>query len=64
MKLPSRRRARPEPTRIAKLSDREKQVVELLSQGRSVPEISRELWITQTTVEAHLRHAFHNLSEH
>lgn len=63
MKLRRRKRAEEEPARLSKLSDREKQILQLFSQGRRVPEISRKLWITQATVEAHLRNIFRSLSQ-
>jgi DNA-binding NarL/FixJ family response regulator len=44
------------------LSSREQQVLRLLmAEGRSIPQISRELWITQNTVEAHLRNIIRRL---
>jgi ATP/maltotriose-dependent transcriptional regulator MalT len=49
--------------RISKLRENERRVLELATEGRSNEEITRALWITQQTVEAHLRYIFACLLE-
>lgn len=43
------------------LSSREIGVLELVSQGYSNKEISKQLWISETTVKSHLLHIFEKL---
>jgi DNA-binding NarL/FixJ family response regulator len=53
---------RAEPTApSATLSDRELQVLRLLSQGRSAPEVARVLSISPKTVNTHRRHIYRKL---
>jgi DNA-binding CsgD family transcriptional regulator len=43
------------------LSDREREVYELMLQGRSNPEIARALYISGSTTKVHVRHIFEKL---
>ena len=43
------------------LSAREIEVLELVAQGKSNPEIARELWISETTVKSHMIRIFEKL---
>jgi DNA-binding NarL/FixJ family response regulator len=43
------------------LSDREYQVLRMIGQGRTVSEIAAELFLSQKTVETHLRNIFRKL---
>ena len=43
------------------LTTAERQVAALAADGRSNRQIAQQLFITQATVETHLRHAFHKL---
>lgn len=43
------------------LSRREQAVLELMAQGRSNRAISRELWLSEKTVETHVRSIFQKL---
>jgi DNA-binding NarL/FixJ family response regulator len=43
-------------SRLADLSERERTVLELLAQGLSDRAIAARLWLTQKTVETHVRH--------
>jgi DNA-binding NarL/FixJ family response regulator len=44
-----------------RLSDREREVLALVAQGLSNPEIGRRLHVTEATVKTHLLHAFEKL---
>ncbi len=44
-----------------RLSDREREVLELVAQGLSNPEIGRHLHVTEATVKTHLLHTFEKL---
>jgi serine/threonine-protein kinase PknK len=50
--LNARRRNDP----LAVLSDREREVLALMAEGRSNIGIARELWVTETTVQKHVQH--------
>lgn len=41
-----------------RLSPREKEIVELISQGRDVPYIEQELVLSKSTVKTHIRHVY------
>src|SRR5262249_51586850 len=53
------RSERPDP--LAVLTARERDVVELMAQGRSNAAIARTLWITEGAVEKHIKHIFGKL---
>jgi serine/threonine-protein kinase len=55
--LARRREADP----VAELSDRERDVLALVAEGLSNGEIGRRLFITERTVEAHVKHIFQKL---
>jgi LuxR family maltose regulon positive regulatory protein len=46
------------------LSIREREVFELLAQGRSNPEIAKALFISESTTKVHVRHNFEKLKVH
>jgi two-component system, NarL family, response regulator LiaR len=43
------------------LTDREQHIMDLISQGKSNPEIAAELQVSVNTVKTHLRHVFKKL---
>ena len=45
----------------AELSDREREVVRVLAQGRTNREIATELWVSEQTVKFHLRNSYRKL---
>ncbi|HEY0471396.1 MAG TPA: response regulator transcription factor [Kribbella sp.] len=47
---------------LAELSPREREVLELMAEGRSNAGIARRLWVTEGTVEKHVRHVLSKLS--
>lgn len=47
---------------LADLSPREREVLELMAEGRSNAGIARRLWVTEGTVEKHVRHILAKLS--
>jgi DNA-binding NarL/FixJ family response regulator len=47
---------------LAQLSPREREVLELMAEGRSNAGIARRLWVTEGTVEKHVRHILAKLS--
>jgi DNA-binding CsgD family transcriptional regulator len=49
--------------RISRLSEREREVLEMAASGLSDAEIATSLWITQETVRVHLRHIVGSLVE-
>lgn len=53
------RPSRPDP--LAALTPRERDVVELMAQGRSNAAIAEALWITEGAVEKHIKHIFKKL---
>lgn len=61
------RRRRPATTAAegaALLTEREREVLELVAEGRKNAEISRLLWISPGTVRKHLEHAYEKLEVH
>jgi len=61
----SRRRGEREPDPAhASLSPREKEVLQLLAEGLSSPEIGKRLYIATTTVESHRRNVMRKLRIH
>jgi len=55
-------RARRRDDPLAGLSQREREVLELMAEGRSNAGIARRLWVTEGTVEKHVRHILAKLS--
>lgn len=54
--------ARPgDAQRLASLSDRERQVLTLVAQGRSTAEIAKSLFLSEKTVRNHLANIFDKL---
>lgn len=43
------------------LSERERQILRLIADGRSVPEMAAELYLAQTTVKTHIRRLYEKL---
>lgn len=54
--------ATPEPTPIARLSAREREILALIAQGASNKEIGRSLGIAETTVKIHVQHILRKLN--
>lgn len=54
--------ATPEPTPIARLSAREREILALIAQGASNKEIGRALGIAETTVKIHVQHILRKLN--
>ena len=56
----------PQPPRViaADLTPRQKQVLQLLAQGRSTEQIAAELHLTTETVRNHIRHVLKGLGAH
>jgi DNA-binding NarL/FixJ family response regulator len=53
---------RPEsPQGLEQLTEREREVLELIAQGRSNAEIGQELFISETTVKTHVTHVLQKL---
>ena len=53
------RGAQPDP--LESLTAREREVVELMAQGRSNAAIAETLWVSEGAVEKHIKHIFHKL---
>jgi DNA-binding NarL/FixJ family response regulator len=47
---------------LAELSPREREVLALMAEGKSNAGIARRLWVTEGTVEKHVRHILAKLS--
>jgi DNA-binding NarL/FixJ family response regulator len=47
---------------LAVLSEREREVLALMAEGRSNAGIARRLWVTEGTVEKHVRHILAKLN--
>jgi len=60
-KLVSRVRADAASEPVPSLSPREREVLALVAEGRSNPEIARELYLGEATVKTHLLHVFEKL---
>lgn len=54
----------PAPRHVASLSPREREVLQLLAEGLSSPEIGKRLYIATTTVESHRRNVMRKLGMH
>jgi DNA-binding NarL/FixJ family response regulator len=54
---------RPEPA-FGSLTEREREVLGLVAEGRSNGAVARRLWTTERTVESHVRHIFAKLGLH
>ena len=54
--------ALPLPPGFADLSEREREILDLIGAGRSNTEIAEELFISMATVKTHVRHVFAKLS--
>jgi LuxR family maltose regulon positive regulatory protein len=52
------------PTGISRLSNRELQVLRLLGRGQSNKVIARELFVSENTIETHLRRIYEKLGTH
>jgi DNA-binding CsgD family transcriptional regulator len=50
--------------RVARLSPREREILELVSAGRTNDEVARVLWISPGTVRKHLENAYEKLEVH
>jgi DNA-binding NarL/FixJ family response regulator len=61
---PRKRVYLPQEGRIAVLTPREKEVLSLIADGRSNPEIADTLCITRNTVKSHLTHIYSALGIH
>src|ERR1700761_203977 len=48
--------AAPAPSRLASLTPRERDILQLLARGRSNPEIARDLVVSEATVKTHVAH--------
>jgi DNA-binding NarL/FixJ family response regulator len=59
-----RRGAPPVPERLAGLTSREREVLDLLAHGRAQKEIAQELFISPKTVGTHIAHIFEKLGVH
>jgi DNA-binding NarL/FixJ family response regulator len=46
---------------LARLTDREREVLTLIGEGRTNAEIARELFVGEGTVKTHINHAFSKL---
>ena len=49
---------------LAELTEREREVLELMAEGLTNSGIARRLYITERTVEAHVRHVLMKLAIH
>jgi two-component system nitrate/nitrite response regulator NarL len=43
------------------LSERERQILRMIADGTSVPDLARELYLAQTTVKTHIRRLYEKL---
>jgi DNA-binding CsgD family transcriptional regulator len=56
---------RPTPSgRVARLTAREREIIELVSAGRTNDQVARMLWISSGTVRKHLENAYEKLDVH
>jgi len=53
-----------EPTAQAKLTPREREVLQLLTEGKATKEVARELNVSVKTIETHRRNVMHKLDLH
>jgi two-component system nitrate/nitrite response regulator NarL len=45
----------------AHLSERERQILQLIADGKSVPDMATELFLAQTTIKTHIRRLYEKL---
>jgi len=43
------------------LSERERQILQLIADGKSVPDMAAELFLAQTTIKTHIRRLYEKL---
>jgi DNA-binding NarL/FixJ family response regulator len=59
--IPIIKRAAPERRQLGNLTEREAEVLRLLTQGQSNPQIAKALVISRKTVEHHLEHIYNKI---
>lgn len=59
---PPRREAEPVDELLSELTQREREIIELLAEGHSNHELAAMLWITEQTVKFHLSHIYSKLN--
>jgi DNA-binding NarL/FixJ family response regulator len=64
IRLEESEQARPRRRPMPRLTPRQKEVLELLAQGRTTEEMARTLQVTETTVRNHIRHLLAELRVH
>lgn len=59
-----RRRSERRGERVERLSQREREILELVAEGRTNAEVARLLWISSGTIRKHLENAYEKLDVH